>query len=51
MSLGADLHTLFFQQLPFGLEVWQAATVILMLFTAGAIANAGRAMLMRMAGM
>ncbi|KAF8911548.1 P-loop containing nucleoside triphosphate hydrolase protein [Gymnopilus junonius] len=37
-------------QIPFGLSSWQAATVLLFLFTLGAVANAGRAMLMRLSG-
>ncbi|GLB37351.1 putative ABC transporter transmembrane region [Lyophyllum shimeji] len=37
-------------QIPFGLSVWQASFALLALFTAGALANTGRAILMRMAG-
>ncbi|RDB24977.1 ATP-dependent permease MDL1, mitochondrial [Hypsizygus marmoreus] len=37
-------------QIPFGLSVWQVSAVLLMLFTTGAVANTGRAVLMRMAG-
>ncbi|KIY65318.1 hypothetical protein CYLTODRAFT_379636 [Cylindrobasidium torrendii FP15055 ss-10] len=37
-------------QIPFGLSIWQASGLILTVFTAGAVANAGRAMLMKMAG-
>lgn len=36
--------------IPLGLSIWQAAGCILFAFTAGAAANAGRAMLMKMAG-
>ncbi|KAF8648489.1 hypothetical protein AX16_006199 [Volvariella volvacea WC 439] len=36
--------------IPLGLSVWQASGVLVVLFTAGAVANAGRAMLMKMAG-
>lgn len=36
--------------IPLGLSIWQAAGAILFAFTAGAAANAGRAMLMKMAG-
>ncbi|KAF8070392.1 P-loop containing nucleoside triphosphate hydrolase protein [Lyophyllum atratum] len=37
-------------QIPFGLSVLEASTILLALFTAGALANTGRAILMRMAG-
>ncbi|KAJ2918548.1 hypothetical protein MD484_g1821, partial [Candolleomyces efflorescens] len=37
-------------QIPFGLSIWQASAALLTLFTVGAVANAGRAMLMRLAG-
>ncbi|KAJ7655385.1 P-loop containing nucleoside triphosphate hydrolase protein [Mycena rosella] len=37
-------------QLPFGLSLGQASSILLVMFTAGAMANAGRALLMRMAG-
>ncbi|TFK44954.1 P-loop containing nucleoside triphosphate hydrolase protein [Crucibulum laeve] len=37
-------------QIPFGLNVWQASAGLLLLFTVGAAANAGRAMLMRLSG-
>ncbi|KAJ6589964.1 P-loop containing nucleoside triphosphate hydrolase protein [Mycena vulgaris] len=37
-------------QLPMGLSMWQASSILLVMFTAGAMANAGRALLMRMAG-
>ncbi|KAF9022292.1 hypothetical protein BDZ89DRAFT_1070818 [Hymenopellis radicata] len=37
-------------QIPLGLSIWQASGLILVMFTAGAVANAGRAMLMKMAG-
>ena len=39
------------QQIPLGLSIWQATGLLLVLFTAGALANAGRAMLMRLSGM
>ncbi|KJA28809.1 hypothetical protein HYPSUDRAFT_196972 [Hypholoma sublateritium FD-334 SS-4] len=37
-------------QIPFGLSAWQASAGLLLLFTLGAAANAGRAMLMRLSG-
>ncbi|KAJ7099509.1 P-loop containing nucleoside triphosphate hydrolase protein [Mycena belliarum] len=37
-------------QLPMGLSIWQAASILLVMFTAGAVANAGRALIMRMVG-
>ncbi|KAF9460732.1 P-loop containing nucleoside triphosphate hydrolase protein [Collybia nuda] len=37
-------------QLPLDLSVWQASTLLLALFTTGALANAGRSFLMRMSG-
>ncbi|KAF8886029.1 P-loop containing nucleoside triphosphate hydrolase protein [Infundibulicybe gibba] len=37
-------------QIPLGLSVWEASGILLALFTAGAVANAGRAMIMKMAG-
>ncbi|KAJ7496824.1 P-loop containing nucleoside triphosphate hydrolase protein [Mycena latifolia] len=37
-------------QLPMGLSLWQASSILLVMFTAGAMANAGRALLMRMVG-
>lgn len=36
--------------IPFGLTLWQASGCLLLLFTTGAAANAGRAYLMRVAG-
>lgn len=36
--------------MPFGLSVWQASGVLFFMFTTGALANAGRAYLMKMAG-
>ncbi|KAG6837817.1 hypothetical protein H0H93_016185 [Arthromyces matolae] len=36
--------------IPFGLSVWEASGCLLLLFTTGALANAGRAILMRMSG-
>ena len=44
------LHVIQLQQVPFGLSTIQASSILLLLFTVGAVANAGRAMLMRMAG-
>ncbi|KAJ7189539.1 P-loop containing nucleoside triphosphate hydrolase protein [Mycena pura] len=35
---------------PLGLSLWQASSLLLVMFTAGAVANTGRAWLMRMAG-
>ncbi|KAG6861702.1 hypothetical protein C0995_013271 [Termitomyces sp. Mi166 len=37
-------------QIPFGLSVWEASACLLLLFTTGAVANASRAILMRMSG-
>ncbi|KAJ7655726.1 P-loop containing nucleoside triphosphate hydrolase protein [Mycena polygramma] len=37
-------------QFPLDLSLWQASSLLLLMFTAGALANAGRALLMRMAG-
>ncbi|KAJ7169164.1 P-loop containing nucleoside triphosphate hydrolase protein [Mycena crocata] len=37
-------------QFPFGLSMWQASSLLLIMFTTGALANAGRALLMRMSG-
>ncbi|RPD58151.1 P-loop containing nucleoside triphosphate hydrolase protein [Lentinus tigrinus ALCF2SS1-7] len=37
-------------QIPFGLSLGQASAILLFLFSAGAVANAGRAMLMRLSG-
>ncbi|KAH9485598.1 ABC multidrug transporter mdr2 [Psilocybe cubensis] len=37
-------------QIPFGLSVWQASGGLMLLFTLGATANAGRAILMRLSG-
>ncbi|KAF9012587.1 ATP-binding cassette transporter [Cyathus striatus] len=37
-------------QIPLGLSLWQASALLVLLFTAGAVANAGRAMLMRLSG-
>ncbi|KAG6813754.1 hypothetical protein H0H92_007706 [Tricholoma furcatifolium] len=37
-------------QIPFGLSLWQASAGLLVLFTTAAVANASRAILMRMAG-
>ncbi|TBU40304.1 P-loop containing nucleoside triphosphate hydrolase protein [Dichomitus squalens] len=37
-------------EIPFGLSLGQASAILLLLFTAGATANAGRAMLMRLSG-
>ncbi|KAJ6497547.1 P-loop containing nucleoside triphosphate hydrolase protein [Mycena sanguinolenta] len=36
-------------QLPLNLSLWQASSLLLVVFTVGALANAGRALLMRMA--
>ncbi|PPQ64552.1 hypothetical protein CVT24_008454 [Panaeolus cyanescens] len=38
------------QQIPFGLSTWQASLGLFLLFTIGGLANAGRAMLMRLSG-
>ncbi|KIM40361.1 hypothetical protein M413DRAFT_177897 [Hebeloma cylindrosporum] len=37
-------------QIPFGLSVWHASAALLFLFTLGAVATAGRSMLMRLSG-
>ncbi|KAJ7350634.1 P-loop containing nucleoside triphosphate hydrolase protein [Mycena albidolilacea] len=37
-------------QFPLDLSAWQASSLLLVVFTVGALANAGRALLMRMAG-
>ncbi|KAF5385822.1 hypothetical protein D9615_002318 [Tricholomella constricta] len=37
-------------QIPLGLTVWEASAILLILFTTGAVANAGRSFLMRMSG-
>ncbi|KAJ3737570.1 P-loop containing nucleoside triphosphate hydrolase protein [Lentinula guzmanii] len=37
-------------QIPLGLSTWQASGILLFLFSAGAVANAGRTYLMRMSG-
>ncbi|KAI0333282.1 P-loop containing nucleoside triphosphate hydrolase protein [Cubamyces sp. BRFM 1775] len=45
-----DFFTSPTPQIPFGLSLGQASAVLLLLFTTGAVANAGRAMLMRLSG-
>jgi len=40
----------FKQQIPLGFSLWQASGVLFVVFTIGAVANAGRAMLMRLSG-
>ncbi|KAL0579611.1 ATP-binding cassette permease mdl1 [Marasmius crinis-equi] len=37
-------------QIPLGLGIWQAGGILLAVFTVGAVANAGRSFLMKMAG-
>ncbi|KIK61248.1 hypothetical protein GYMLUDRAFT_43310 [Collybiopsis luxurians FD-317 M1] len=37
-------------QIPLGLSTWQASGALLLIFTVGAVANAGRAYLMKMSG-
>lgn len=37
-------------QIPLGLNIWQASSILFVLFTVGGVANAGRAMLMRLSG-
>jgi ABC-type multidrug transport system fused ATPase/permease subunit len=39
-----------FQQIPYGLTLGQASGILFVAFTFGALANTGRAILMRMAG-
>jgi putative ABC transport system ATP-binding protein len=38
------------QQIPYGLSLGQASAILMLMFTAGALANAGRSFLMRMSG-
>ncbi|EIW53943.1 P-loop containing nucleoside triphosphate hydrolase protein [Trametes versicolor FP-101664 SS1] len=45
-----DFFTTSDPQIPFGLSLGQASALLLLLFTTGAVANAGRAMLMRLSG-
>ncbi|OSC98781.1 P-loop containing nucleoside triphosphate hydrolase protein [Trametes coccinea BRFM310] len=45
-----DFFTSTNPQIPLGLSLGQASAVLLLLFTAGGLANAGRAMLMRLSG-
>ncbi|KAH8103534.1 P-loop containing nucleoside triphosphate hydrolase protein [Cristinia sonorae] len=45
-----DYFTSSNPQVPFGLSLGQASVLLLLVFTAGAVANAGRAMLMRLSG-
>ncbi|KAJ3555280.1 hypothetical protein NM688_g2661 [Phlebia brevispora] len=45
-----DYFTSTHPQIPLGLSLGQASTALLVLFTVGAVANAGRAMLMRISG-
>lgn len=49
-SLDYEAGATFGQQIPLGLNIWQASAGLLLLFTIGAAANAGRAMLMRLSG-
>jgi putative ABC transport system ATP-binding protein len=39
------------QQIPYGFSLGQASAILLLMFTTGALANAGRAFLMRMSGL
>lgn len=48
--LSAHLFIRIAQQIPFGLSLGQASSILLLMFTAGAVANAGRSMLMRLSG-
>ncbi|KAK7691345.1 hypothetical protein QCA50_004740 [Cerrena zonata] len=45
-----DYFTIANPQIPFGLSTGQASAILLLMFTAGAMANAGRSMLMRLSG-
>ncbi|CDO72646.1 hypothetical protein BN946_scf184985.g65 [Trametes cinnabarina] len=45
-----DFFTTTNPQIPFGLSLGQASALLLLMFTTGAAANAGRAMLMRLSG-
>ncbi|KAJ2957351.1 hypothetical protein NUW54_g14606 [Trametes sanguinea] len=45
-----DFFTSTNPQIPLGLSLGQASAVLLLMFTAGGLANAGRAMLMRLSG-
>ncbi|PFH52177.1 hypothetical protein AMATHDRAFT_2421 [Amanita thiersii Skay4041] len=45
-----DFFTSTDPQIPLGLSLWQASGVLLVLFSVGGVANAGRAMLMRLSG-
>ncbi|CAA7258984.1 unnamed protein product [Cyclocybe aegerita] len=45
-----DFFTAPNPQIPLGLSLWGASTILMLVFTLGAIANAGRAMLMRLSG-
>ncbi|KAK0459094.1 P-loop containing nucleoside triphosphate hydrolase protein [Desarmillaria tabescens] len=45
-----DFFSTINPQIPLGLSIWQASGLLVLLFTAGAAANASRAMLMRIAG-
>ncbi|EMD33179.1 hypothetical protein CERSUDRAFT_118237 [Gelatoporia subvermispora B] len=45
-----DYFTSTQPQIPLGLSLGQASVLLLLMFTAGAVANAGRAMLMRISG-
>ncbi|KDQ50907.1 hypothetical protein JAAARDRAFT_41689 [Jaapia argillacea MUCL 33604] len=52
MTIGRliDYFTTENPQIPFGLTVGQASAILLLMFTAGSICNAGRVMLMRLSG-
>ncbi|CAL1711971.1 unnamed protein product [Somion occarium] len=45
-----DYFTSANPQIPYGLSLGQASALLLLMFTGGAVANAGRAMLMRLSG-
>jgi putative ABC transport system ATP-binding protein len=45
------IYTFVSQQIPYGLSLSQASAILLFMFTTGALANAGRAFLMRMSGL
>ncbi|KAJ3503106.1 hypothetical protein NLJ89_g8580 [Agrocybe chaxingu] len=45
-----DFFTTPNPQIPLGFSLWAASTVLIFVFTLGAVANAGRAMLMRLSG-
>jgi hypothetical protein len=47
----SSIHVFISQQIPYGFSLAQASAALLLLFTMGGLANAGRAFLMRMSGL